>query len=260
MLIDLESIIDEEKISYSLYVEDLKTNNVIFDINSDKEVSSASMIKIFIMAEAYNQINKDKFMEQKIVNICDENIVGGSLIKNLSVYGYSIKDLLFLMMNLSDNTATNQIIDILKMENINNFITMQGLKNTVINRKMMDFEKKKQGFDNITSVRDIANILKKIYYKDLISKKASNEMLNIMKKQMDNRMITRNIDESKAKIYHKTGNLPFINHDGAIVSLKNADYIFVMFTWDGFDNIYGRKIIGEVSEKIYNDFSKNYPQ
>lgn len=257
-MLDIENIIDNDKMKYSLYVEDLKTNKVMFDINSDAEVSSASMIKLFIMAEAYNQIYKNKFMEQKIVNIDENNIVGGSIIKNLSSYCYSIKDLIFLMMNLSDNTATNQIIDILGMENINNFITKQGLKSTVIDRKMMDFEKKKQGFDNITSANDIAYILKKIYYKDLISKDSCIEMMNIMKKQMDNRMMARNIDKSKVKIYHKTGNIPFVNHDAGIVSLKNRDYLFVMLTWDGIDNIYGRNIIGEVSEKLYNKFIENY--
>lgn len=259
-MLDIENIINNDKLKYSLYVEDLKTNEVIFDINSNAKVSSASMIKLFIMAEAYNQIYKDKFMEQKIVNIDEDNIVGGSLIKNLSSYCYSIRDLIFLMMNLSDNTATNQIIDIVGMENINNFINEQGLKNTVINRKMMDFEKKKQGFDNITSANDIVHILKKIYYKDLISKDTDTIMMNIMKKQMDNRMMARNIDKSKVKIYHKTGNIPSVNHDAGIISFKNGDYLFVMLTWDGVDNIYGRKIIGEVSEKTYNYFLKSYKE
>lgn len=257
-MIDLYSIINEDKLKYSLYVEDLKTNEIIFDINSDEEVTSASMIKIFIMAEAYSQISKDEFMSQKTVNIDRDNIVGGSLIKNLSNYCYSIKDLIFLMMNLSDNTATNQLIDILRIENINKFINEEGLKNTVINRKMMDFERKKQGFDNITSARDIAHILKKIYYKDLIDINSSVSMMNIMKKQMDNRMMARNIDKSNAKIYHKTGNIPYTNHDAGIVIFKDIEYLFVMLTWDGIDNIYGRKVIGEVSEKIYNDFLKNY--
>ncbi|MBS4534834.1 serine hydrolase [Clostridium sp. D2Q-14] len=257
-MLDIDKLIDKNKIKYSLYVEDLNNNEVLLNINTKKSVPSASMIKIFILAEAFNQIFQDKFMIEKTVRIKHENIVSGSLIKNLSSYCYSIKDIIFLMMNLSDNTATNEMIDILGMENINNFIHKHGLKETVINRKMMDFDKLEQGFDNTTSSRDIIYILKKIYYKDLYNSDYCDEIMNIMGKQVDNRMMARNIDKSKTKIYHKTGNLSNLNHDAGIVSLGNKDYLFCMLTWDGIDNIYGRKIIGDISEKVYNYFVKAY--
>ncbi|MBS4537456.1 serine hydrolase [Clostridium sp. D2Q-11] len=257
-MFDIHKLIDEDKLKYSLYVEDLKDNKIIFDINTEESVSAASMIKIFIMAEAFNQVYQNKFMLEKNVTINGENIVGGSLIRNLSSYCFSIKDLIFLMMNLSDNTATNEIIDILGMENINDFIHKHGLKETVINRKMMDFEKKKQGFDNTTSVRDIAYILKKIYYKDLIDESYCDEMMHIMSKQVDNRMMSRNIDKSNSKIYHKTGDLPNLNHDAGVVSIDNREYLFCMLTWDGIDNIYGRKVIGNISEKVYKYFNETY--
>lgn len=257
-MLDVHRLIDNDQLKYSLYVEDLKDNRVLYDINSEDIVSSASMIKIFIMAEAFNQLSRNEFMLEKTVNVDSDNIVPGSLIRNLSSYCYSIRDLIFLMMNLSDNAATNQMIDILGMDNINEFLHKHGLKETGINRKMMDFEKKKQGFDNTTSARDISYLLKKIYYKDLIDEDYCNEMLNIMGKQVDNRMMSRNIDKSISRIYHKTGDLPNLNHDAGIVSLKDRDYLFCMLTWDGIDNIYGRKIIGEISEKVYNYFAKTY--
>lgn len=257
-MLDIHKLINEDKIKYSLYVEDLNNNEVLLDINTEESVQSASMIKIFIMAEAFNQISEGKFMAEKIIRIKHENIVPGSLIRNLSSYTYSIKDIIFLMMNSSDNTATNEIIDLLGMENINDFIHKHGLKETVINRKMMDFEKIKQGFDNTTSARDISSILKKLYYKDLNDEIYCDQMMNIMKKQMDNRMMSRNIDKNIAKIYHKSGDLPKLNHDAGIVSLRNNDYLFCMFTWDGIDNVYGRKIIGNVSEKVYKYFIETY--
>lgn len=258
MIDGIKEIINEDIIKYSLYVEDLNKEKKLYSYNINQKVSSASIIKIFIMGEAYNQMNKGKILLEKRANISQKNIVKGSIIRNLSKNDYSINDLIFLMINLSDNIATNQLIDILGMKNINNFIKKVGLENTVLNRKMMDFKMKEKGLDNITTVEDVSIFLRKLYNGEIINKDISKEILHIMKKQLDNRMMSRNIDKSITKISHKTGDLDRLNHDSGIIYTKDTDYIFTMFTWDGIDNLYGRKLIGEVSEKIYNYITKNY--
>ena len=92
-----------------------------------------------------------------------------------------LEDLYVLMIILSDNYAINMLIDKLGIDNINKTIKEIGLKNTIINRKMSYEEKATLGLENYISSEDIACLLEKIYNKELIDEKSSEEMISILK-------------------------------------------------------------------------------
>lgn len=83
----------------------------------------------------------------------------------------TIRDLCNLMIILSDNTATNVLIDRLGIDEINKTIKNLGLKNTILSRKMYDMESKKLGNENYFSLSDMAIILESIHNETLISAK-----------------------------------------------------------------------------------------
>ena len=108
------------------------------------------------------------------------------------------------MIILSDNTATNVLIDRLGIDEINKTIKNLGLKNTILSRKMYDMESKKLGNENYFSLSDMAIILESIHNETLISQSVSKEIKTIMKEQQINHKIPYYIPED-VTILHKTG-------------------------------------------------------
>ena len=102
------------------------------------------------------------------------------------------------MIILSDNTATNILIDICGMDNINFTLKKLGLKDTKLRRKMMDLKSKNMGLDNYTSPYDMVKLL------EVLNK--NEEIISIMKKQLCNNKISHFI-EKKIDFAHKTGDL-----------------------------------------------------
>jgi len=236
---------------YSIFIKDLKSNETC-TINQTQVVPSASIIKLFIMAKAFQlacigklnlndriSINKNERVPYSILYVLDE--------KNT----YTIRDLIILMIIQSDNTATNQLIHMLGMENINEFIRELGFKSTILRRKMMDFDARILGMDNYTTANDVARLLELLNSGELISKIYSAMMLDIMKMQLDNSMMNNYLPQELV-VAHKTGDLPKIKHDVGIVYTSSKNYIFTMLTWDAFSDNYASDIIGKVSKITYD--------
>jgi len=236
---------------YSIFIKDLKSNETC-TINQTQVVPSASIIKLFIMAKAFQlacigklnlndriSINKNERVPYSILYVLDE--------KNT----YTIRDLIILMIIQSDNTATNQLIHMLGMENINEFIRELGFKSTILRRKMMDFDARILGMDNYTTANDVARLLELLNSGELISKIYSDMMLDIMKMQLDNSMMNNYLPQELV-VAHKTGDLPKIKHDVGIVYTSSKNYIFTMLTWDGSSDNYSRDIIAKVSKITYD--------
>jgi beta-lactamase class A len=241
----------DKKIKYSILIKDLKSHEV-YSINEGQVVPSASIIKFFIMAKAFQLVDKGELNLSDRISIDKSERVPYSIIYVLDERNtYTILDLIILMIIQSDNTATNVLIHMIGMENVNRFIRELGFMDTILKRKMMDFDAKKLGRDNYTTAQDVARLIELMNKGHLISKDYSTMMINIMKMQLDNSMMKLNLDE-EIIVAHKTGQLTNINHDVGIVFAKDKNYIFTMLTWNTTDDNYARSIIGRVSKISYD--------
>lgn len=165
----------------------------------------------------------------------------------------TIRDLCNLMIILSDNTATNVLIDRLGIDEINKTIKNLGLKNTILSRKMYDMESKKLGNENYFSLSDMAIILESIHNETLISQSVSKEIKTIMKEQQINHKIPYYIPED-VTILHKTGEADGITHDIGIVYSKNP---FIIGFASNETNIQEfEDIIRKISRFIYEESEK----
>ena len=207
----------------SFYYKNLVTQET-FKYNEDKKMLAASVIKLTILVECFNQIKKGTINKDEVFITKEEDKVPSCgalnyMKENLKV---TLEDLYVLMIILSDNYATNMLIDKLGIDNINKTIKEIGLKNTVLNRKMFDDEKAALGLENYISVNDIGYLLEKMYNKELIDEKSSEEMLSILKNQRLNGKIPFFIQSIRPKIdiAHKTGEDNNITHDVGIVFTK----------------------------------------
>ena len=253
MVEKLQGMIDENKIKYSISVKNLKTKEA-FNYNENTAVSSASTIKILIMAEVMNQISKGILSLDHRIQIEKEDKVADSILSLLDNDNtYSLKDIVILMIIQSDNTATNVLIDIAGMDNINFFIKQIGLKNTILQRKMLDFEARAKGKDNLTSSQDMEYFLELLYNGTIINKSYCKLMLDILKMQLDRSMLYLDIPDNVV-IAHKSGELNFVDNEVGIFYGKNGDYIFSMFTWGAESNNYARKVVGTAAKIVYDYF------
>lgn len=250
----LNKYLQDVNSKYSLVIKNYKTNEN-FSINSNAQVPSASIIKLFILGKAFQSVEKGELDLNEMITVTRDEKVHFSIVSVLeSVQSYSVKDLLTLMIIQSDNTATNVIIDRLGIENINYFISEQGFKNTVLARKMMDFESIKKGKENYTCAEDVALLLDRLYHGKFINEEYDNIMIQILKLQLDNSMMRMDLPDD-LEIAHKTGDLDCLKHDTSIVyNDKIGDYIFVMLTYEAESDSYARGFIASVSKATYDYF------
>lgn len=252
----LEKTINQYRGRVGLYYEDLDTGE-LFTKNPEGIFPSASTIKVLIIAalfqaEAEGIVN----LEDKLV-IKPQNRVGGSGVLSLLdlELQLTVQDIATLMIVVSDNAATNELIDLVGQEKINRFSKDIGLQDTVLQRKMMDLKAAKAGRDNVTSAKDMGHLLKMLAEGRLVSKEASTEILEIMKSQQFTNKLPFLLP-AKVSIAHKTGELDLLQHDMGIFFLPSSTYILVVLTNELVSNVDGVKIISEISRLVYDSYAK----
>lgn len=248
--LSLKTRIKAEVVSFSgdlsVYANDFKGN--IIDINADERFEAASCIKTFILADLYRQVYEGKKdLNEKLRYTPDNFVVGSGILRSLN-YGIelTVKDYAVLMIIVSDNIATNIIIDYLGIDNINNTLLDLGLKNTVLHNKI-DF--KKYSKLGTTTPREYGFIFEKICREELWSPEISREMLSIFKEQKYNSMLTRALpqyyldsentgDEELIYVASKSGSMDECRNDGGIVSTPYGKYVMALFTKNFKDPLY----------------------
>lgn len=243
----------EEEVS--VVVKNLSENKWIFKYNEEKVLPSASTIKILIMVEAFRRIELGEFKVDEKIKIDKRDIVDFSIISELGKDEYSFIDLIIWMIIISDNTATNVLIENLGYEKINKMAEDLNCQNTILQRKMMDFEAVKLGKENLTTPMDMAIIMEKIYSKSILSEKSCKMMIDILKRQRHKDKLPRYIVEDVV-LANKTGELTGINHDIGIFYLQNLDYLIGVFTTDAKDDISGKRTIGKISKLVYSNLMR----
>lgn len=188
-------------------------------MNENMPMMAASVIKIPIMVEAFRQFEAGKLDPQEKHVLQDEEKMPscGALNRMHAGLEVTMRDLVELMIILSDNTATNILIEKLGIEHVNETMRGLGLKATVLRRKLFDKKASEAGLQNTVGARDIGMLLEKMYRGELISEAASEEMLDILRSQKLNGKMPFYLHEKGIKIAHKTGEDDGITHDVGIV-------------------------------------------
>lgn len=250
----LENLIKDFEGVAGIIVKDLD-NKEEYSIKPEEIHRSASIIKNCILWELFNQANKSQLnLEEKIV-VKKEDMVGGcGILKEFNEgLELTLKEVATFMIIQSDNTATNILIDRLGMDNINKSMEDLGLKDTSLNRKMMDTKAVEKGIDNYTSSRDMALLLEIILDTKLISEELKLEMLDILKRQQLKDLIPATFPEDIV-FAHKTGGLSDIDHDVGILMLEDKNIIIVSMLKD-VKNKYNAKILqNQIGKAILDNF------
>jgi beta-lactamase class A len=133
----------------------------------------------------------------------------------------TLLDLVTLMIIVSDNTATNLLIDFLGPENINETLQILGSQNSRLNRRLFEPQLSRRGIQNYITAGDMGQLLEKIYKEEAISPEASRKMLHILScQQLGGGKIPFYLHSRGIRVAHKTGEDDGITHDVGIVFAK----------------------------------------
>ncbi len=251
---EIEARLMELPGSISFYYKNLATGREI-RYRSEKRMMAASVIKLFIMVEAFRRIRAGALDPDRMITVKRQDYVPscGALAYMHEGLKVTVMDLVTLMIIFSDNTAANILTDLLGMEAINEGIRSLGFYDALLCRKMYDLEKSRQGIQNIITAGETGRLFQGLYEETLISPGACRQMLEILKHQQINSKIPFYLQALKdePEIAHKTGEDTGITHDVGIVYGKQP--FIVCFCGNGTDTPAYERLMAEISLKLYED-------
>jgi beta-lactamase class A len=256
--------------NWGIYIKCLETGEEI-TLNADKPMETMSVIKIPLMVEAFRQIGEGKFALTDRITLTDNaKRAGTGVIRSLDAGAQlTIRDLLTMMIIVSDNTATDLIYDkVGGPEAVTKLMASWGLSSirTDTNadawfralRATGSAEKFYVAGEHpfgLSSPRDMGKLLEKIKKGDAVNKPASAQMLEIMRGQVYTTRLPRYV--SGYAIPHKTGDfLPYVGNDVGILESRNRNIVICVFTAQHFGaGVNLEDAVGRVAELTANYFA-----
>ncbi len=221
-----------------IYIDDLK--GTVIAMNQQELYETASCCKMFILAALFHKIEKGGAALTDMLTLSPAYVINGSGVLSALELGsrLSVANTASLMIIVSDNIATNMLIDYLGLDYINGVIEELGLRHSRLHNPI-DFEKyAKLG---TTTPADYASLWVRMAKRELISQRASEEMLAICRKQQYHSMLTGKfpcyyMDEDNYGaaenqllwVASKSGSMNACRNDGGIIHTPYGEYVIVL--------------------------------
>ncbi|WP_266364973.1 serine hydrolase [Tellurirhabdus rosea] len=238
----------------SLAVRSLADTTAFYQ-RADERLPSASLIKLPIMVEAMEAVRDGRLNPDEIYILQDSDKVGGSGV--LQTYQHrsriAYRDLITLMMTLSDNTATNILLRDLGMKAVNDRMRTLGLTQSQLNRMMMDTAAVARGVENYVTARELNGLLVQIYRGQVGTAPLCEQMLDILKRNEDTLTIPRLLPKTVA-VAHKTGTLAYVRGDAGIVYARRPFVLSVLV--QGLTTAEAERVIGELAAECFAVFNR----
>ncbi len=225
----LTEMLESYQGEWSAYVKNLDSGEEI--LINNQPMYSASLIKAFVLADSYNEMDSIKANEgQKLKKEADSPEVK-----------VKVDDLIQNMITVSDNESFNELVRLQSEKNdfkegaekINEYLKEEEYEDTSVQHTLAPSASPSTGLGgrNTTSVKDCGMLLERIYEGECVSEEASEEMLNILLQQEVDWKIPSGLAED-VKVANKTGETDTSQHDIAIVYGDKTTYIFCVMSQD----------------------------
>jgi beta-lactamase class A len=237
-------------------IEDLHTGDHYL-LHEDEVFAQASSIKIAVLANLYLQAQQGKLKLTDLYTVNASDLVPDSDIMNGLTPGITritLRDLATMMVAVSDNAATNVLIDRVGMQNVNAMLDTIGLTHTRLRRKMMDLEAAKQGRENISTPREMATLLSAIYHGKLLNKESTDDFFRVLSTNK-NSWIPRDLPPD-LKVADKPGALEAVRNDSGIVFVEGRPYVICVMTGYLRNEREGEEAISKVSLDTWRMFDR----
>ena len=237
-------------------IEDLTTGKQ-FLLHENEVFAQASSIKITVLADLFLQAQQGKLKLTDLYTVesadlvPDSDIMGGL---TPGVTRITLRDLATMMVAVSDNSATNVLIDRVGMANVNVMLDSLGLAHTRLRRKMMDVEAARQGRENISTPREMMTLLEDIYRGKLLDKESTAEFFKVLSTNKDS-WIPRDLP-AEVKIANKPGSLEAVRNDSGIVFVEGRPYVICVMTAFLANERDGEQAISKISLAAWRMFDR----
>jgi beta-lactamase class A len=229
-------------------------------LNPDAVFVQASCIKVTVLAELYRQEQHrgagsarlgDLYTVNEADLVADSSIMGGL---TPGVTRVTNRDLATFMVAVSDNSATNVLIDRVGMLNVNTMLDSLGLSHTRLQRKMMDVKAAQAGRENLSTPREMMSFFSDLYQGKLLNKELTADYFKVLStpKASD---IPRHIPD-RVMIANKPGELAGVRNDVGIVFAGNRPFVIVVMTAYLEHERDGNDAIAKIAGAAYNYFDR----
>lgn len=211
----------------------------------DHAFPAASVIKVPLVMALYSDAADGRIDLGEEVAIGDRVDGSGVLRDMRDVSALSLRDLAALMMVLSDNTATNRVIERLGVERVSARMAEWGIATTALRRKMYDFEAAKSGLENIATARELVALLARLVAGECRDRATSDAVLAIMERCEDDRKLRRFLAPN-TKVPNKSGTLDASRNDVAVFRGPSGAVVVAVFTDEVKDALAAEHLLGMI--------------
>ena len=237
-----------------LFIMDIDNNNYV-DLNGGSSFAAASTIKLPILIAFFQDVDAGKIRLDEMLTMEANQVAEGSGEMQYQPPGtkWTALDTVTQMIVISDNTATNMIIDRLGgAEALNNRFQSWGLTSTVIRNPLPDLEG-----TNTTSPRDLVQVMAMVNQGDLVSLRSRDRAFSIMRDTRNNSLLPQGLGEG-AVIAHKTGDIGSAMGDAGMVDIKSGKrYLVAAIVQRPHNDANAEELIRQISGTTYRFFNGN---
>ena len=247
------------------------TTGESWSTNADEPMPTASLCKFPVLIEVYQQVADGKVKLSDPIKVRKEDLVGGSgVLKYLFEPDTTITlhDAVRLMIGVSDNSATNLVLDKIGIGSTAKRMEIWGYPNTKIHSKTYHREtsiamdrSRKFGLGS-TTANDLVALLEKCHRGELVSPEASKEIIATLRLAQDTERMTRYlVDTPGVSVAHKPGAVDDAKTDAGIIFFKGGPVALCVLTANNQDKGYaidnaGNVFIGKVAKAVYDYFKR----
>ncbi len=244
---DVDKIVKNSQDELSILICKLNADESLYENNKNQIIVSASVIKVPIMLGILNLVFTKKLSLNEKIIIKKEEILKDTEVFEAGEKEYTIDELINWMIIESDNTATNVLINKFGMPFFNDYFISIGLKNTVLERLMLDKVAIKNGKNNYTTINDMYISFSKLFNKTILTPELCEYAINILYNQRIFDQINRYIYKP-ISFAHKTGSLDNLNHDVGILNCNNQYYFIGISMYHSSKNKANMQIVGKIGK------------
>src|SRR6267378_534081 len=217
----------------------------------------ASSIKICVLAELYRQAQQGKLKLTDLYTVKTADLVQDSDIMGGLTPGITqitLRDLATMMVAVSDNSATNVLIDRVGMDNVNAFLNAQGLRDTRLRRKMIDLKAAAEGRENVSTPNEMLSLLQALYRGEILNKEMTADFFKVLSTHKDS-WIPRNLPDD-LKIANKPGALEGVRNDSGVIFVDKRPYVLCVMTTYLHRERDGEEAISNISLAAWRMFDR----
>ena len=235
-------------------VKDLATGRTI-EIRGDVVFPQASSIKLALIYELYQQAAAGKIDLHSLRTLPKVRAGGSGVLPLLSDKAQlTVRDLAILMMSLSDNAATNILIDEVTLPSVNARLNVLGLRQTRFRRRMIDLAAARRGEENVSTPQEMVRLIEVIRKADGLPQPLADDLREVVGVSKSTGF--RDPLPSGLTILDKPGSLEGVRTATGLVDLKYRPYAAAIMTTALRNDPDGEDAIREISKLVYETFDR----